>query len=237
MDATPNEARLARLLTVLQKALGHELPNQLVAVQGLTRLLELEEGERLGAEGRGYLGRVAAGAAKAQALVSALAEVARLGRPVAPAEAVDLAEVVAEAVAEAKQLAAGRPAEYHVTIPALLLSAPRPALCKVLVLLLRRVGTAAAHVAVSARPAAEGAEIRVAGDGRAVPPEQAAQLFEPFTGPGGHGLDLFLARELAEGWGGALRVESLGGARTVFVVTCPVSPSRDEGQGTCRPRA
>src|SRR5437899_1008822 len=40
--------RLERLLACFQKALGHEMPNQLVAIGGLLRLLELEEGERLG---------------------------------------------------------------------------------------------------------------------------------------------------------------------------------------------
>jgi signal transduction histidine kinase len=252
MDSNSNETRLGRLLAVLQKGLNHELANQLVAVRGLTRLLELEEGERLSAEGRGYLERVAAGTAKAHALVSALAELARLGRPAAEVETVDLAGAVAEAVAEAKQLAPGCPAEYHGTIPALLGVAPRPALRKVLVHLLRRAGTTAARVEVSARSAAAtGAELRIAGDGPAISPEQVARLFEPFTGPEGHGLDLFLARELAEGWGGALGVESTGGSETAFVVTCPLSslprPSkttgeegsgpRDKGQGTCRPRA
>ncbi|HEX5271924.1 MAG TPA: ATP-binding protein [Gemmataceae bacterium] len=219
MNVTPNETRLARLLAVLRKGLGHELPNQLVAVQGLARLLDLEEGGRLSADGRGYLGRVAAGAARAHALVGALAEVARLAVP-EPAEAVDLAEVVAESIAGAKQLAVGRPAEYHATVPALALPAPRPALCKVLVLLLRRA--AATRAAVGTRPTAAGVEIVVAGDAPAVPPEQAGRQFEPFVGPESRGLDLFLARELAEGWGGSVRYEPGDGAGTVFVVSCPL---------------
>jgi signal transduction histidine kinase len=220
MDATPNEIRLGRLLAVLQKGLGHELPNQLVAVQGMARLLALEEGERLSAEGRDYLGRVAAGAAKAHALVSALAEVARLARPSAPNEAVDLAEAVAEAVAEAKQLAPGRSPEYHATVPALLLSSPRPALRTVLLALLRHAGTAAERVELNTRPAATGVDLLIAGDGPGVSQER---LFEPFVGPDGRGLDLFLAREIAEGWGGSVRSEPGERAGTVFVVTCPLS--------------
>jgi hypothetical protein len=86
-DATPSSAdgvsadRLAHLLAVLRQALGHDLPNQLIAVQGLARLLELEQGERLGAEGRDYLGRLAAGAAAAHARVAELAELVRQARP------------------------------------------------------------------------------------------------------------------------------------------------------------
>ncbi len=221
MNPADNEARLARLLAVLRKGLGHEMANQLVAVQGLARLVEQEEGERLSAEGRAQLARVAAGAAKAHALAGALADVARLAGPPAPAERVDLAELVAEVVAEAKQLAAGRRTEYHASVQALALSVSRPALRKVLAILLRR--TAGARVEVTTRPIAEAAEICIVAEGSVFSPESAGRAFEPFTGPEGQGLDLFLARELAEGWGGSLRLEPAeDGAGTVFVVTCPL---------------
>jgi signal transduction histidine kinase len=227
-DAIPTGDHLARLLAVLQKGLGHELPNQLVAMQGMARLLELEEGERLSPEGQGYLGRLANGAAKAHALVSALAEVARLTHPPAPPEAVRLPEIVAEAIAEAKQLAPGGPVEYYGSVPDLLLSAPRLALRRVLVLLLRRaetvcMGERPVRIEVNARPGVAGAEICVAGDGLAIPPEQLERLFEPFVGSQGHGLDLFLARQLAEGWGGAVRVEGRPDRGCELIVTCPLS--------------
>jgi signal transduction histidine kinase len=227
----PTAARLARLLAVLQKGLGHELPNQLVAIQGLARLLELEEGERLSPEGQDYLARVAVGTAKVHALVSALAEVARLGWPPPPAEVVSLPEAVAEAIAQAKQLAPGGPVEYHGSVPDMLLSAPRAPLRRVLVLLLRRAGTTCTggrplRVEVSARAGATAAEIRVAGDGLVLPPEQLERLFEPLTGAEGNGLDLFLARHLAEGWGGAVRVEDQPGSGGALIVTCPLSGVR-----------
>jgi hypothetical protein len=85
-DATPTADRLARLLAVLEKALGHDLPNQLIAVQGLARLLEQDHGERLGAEGRDYLGRLAAGAAKAHALAADLATLVRQASSSAPTD-------------------------------------------------------------------------------------------------------------------------------------------------------
>jgi signal transduction histidine kinase len=221
MDAASHANRLARLLAVLQKGLGHELPNRLVAVQGLARLLEAEEVERLGADGRDYLRRLGAAADRAHALAAALADVARLARPPAAVEKADLADVVAEAIAEAKQLAAPTPPEYHASIPALALSVHGPALSRVLVRLLKHAGVA--RVDVSAGPAPAGAAIRIAGDRPAVPPEQAVRLFEPFAGAEDEGLDLFLARELAEGWGGSVVLESGGGAGTAFVVTCPLS--------------
>ncbi len=76
--------RLAPLLAALQQALGHDLPNQLIAVQGLARLLELEQGERLSAEGRDYLARLAAAAARAHALVAELAGLVRQARQAPP---------------------------------------------------------------------------------------------------------------------------------------------------------
>ena len=227
-DATPTADRLARLMAVLQKALGHELPNQLIAVQGLARLLDLEHGERLGAEGRDYLGRLAAGAARAHALVAELADVARLARPAAPSEAVDFAEVAAEAVAEARQ-SAGRPAEYQEPGPTLVLAVPRAALRKLLVILMRRAAAGAegrpAGVELSVRPCGAWAEVRVAGDGAPLPDDS-------FGGEDGRGLDLFLARQLAESWGGSLRAEARAPRGSAFVVTCPFASATDGGPGT-----
>jgi two-component system sensor histidine kinase KdpD len=218
-------ARHERLLAMLQKALGHELPTQLIAVQGLARLLELEEGERLGEEGRAYLGRLSAAAEKAHALVAELAEVVRLERSPAPAGGADLAEVAAEAIAEVKQLAADRPVEYHGPGQAPVVSVPRPALRKLLVLLLRRAGTKGTderplRVEVNTRLSPTDVEIRVSDDGATLPGAAMERLFEPFAGAG---LDLFLVRHLAEGWGGTVRVEARPGGGSVFVVTCPLS--------------
>ncbi|HKI35960.1 MAG TPA: ATP-binding protein [Gemmataceae bacterium] len=226
-EADRAAARLVRLLAVLQKGLGHELPNRLAAVQGLARLLELEEGERLSADGREYLWRLATGAEKAHALVTALAEVACLGKPAPPAGAVDVAEVVAEAVAEVKQLAPGRSVEYHASERTLLLSAPRLALRKVLVVLLRHAASAGTEVyplqvAVSPPITDTEVEVRVAVGGPAIPPEKMDRLFEPFTGADDPGLELFLVRQLAEDWGGVVRAESGRDSGTVFIVTCPL---------------
>jgi hypothetical protein len=68
--------RCERLLAVLRQGLAHDLPNHLIALEGLARLLEAEEGERLSAEGRDYVGRLAAAAARAHAVVASLAATA-----------------------------------------------------------------------------------------------------------------------------------------------------------------
>src|SRR5437870_1875703 len=87
-------ARAERLLACYRQAVGHELPNQLVAIQGLVRVLEFEEGARLSAEGRDYLQRLAAAAQRTHALLRTLAAIGRVGRePVGP-EPLALADVV-----------------------------------------------------------------------------------------------------------------------------------------------
>jgi len=226
-DQATGAARLRPILAVLQQGLGHELPNHLIAVEGLARLLALEEGDRLGADGRDYLRRLTAAAEKAHALVAALAEVARLGRPTEPIEAVDFAEVAAEAIALAKQLAADRPAAYHGPDRTLLLAAPRNALRKALVLLLRRAATGTderpAQIDLRLRPTATEAEICVSEGNEAVAREETERLFEPFAGGDDRGLDLFLVRHLAEAWGGMVRIEARPGQGTAILLTCPLA--------------
>src|SRR5262245_37101959 len=61
-DPAPADQRTERLLACIQCALNHDLPNQLVALQGLVQLLEAEEKGRLGSEGMDFLLRLGASA-------------------------------------------------------------------------------------------------------------------------------------------------------------------------------
>ncbi len=79
-DAPLPHDSLDDLLALLQKALGHELPNHLVAVQGLARMLEMEQAERLDDEGKDYLRRLAAAAQRAHELARSLADRVRAER-------------------------------------------------------------------------------------------------------------------------------------------------------------
>src|SRR5262245_29713068 len=128
-----------RLLAWYRQVLGHDLPNILLAVQGMLRLLELDEGDRLGERGHEYLRRLAAATGRAQGVVRLLAELGQAGRDPEPAGPVALDELVAEAAAEIKQLFPGREIEYHLTLLAPTLTGPRRALRRALVQLLRYV--------------------------------------------------------------------------------------------------
>jgi signal transduction histidine kinase len=224
MDPIPHPSE--RLLACYRQALGHELPNQLVAIQGLVRLLQLDEADRLSAEARDYLDRLAGLARRAHDLARELAELGRAGP--GPAPPADVAEVVAEAAAEVKQLCPGRPFEYHVGGESSSFPVPYLALRQVLVRLLRHaVGVGPPdrplRVEVQTRP---GPELWVGDDGPGLPADTLARVFEPFV-PAQAGVGLFAVRHLAEAWGGTARVRSEPGRGTTFVLTAPTR--RDEG--------
>ena len=71
--------RADRLLRKMHPVFSHDLPNQLVAIQGLLQLLEEEETLPPSSEGREYVGRLQRVAEKAASMVHFLKELGRLG--------------------------------------------------------------------------------------------------------------------------------------------------------------
>jgi cell cycle sensor histidine kinase DivJ len=213
--------RADRLLALYQQVLGHDLPNVLVSIQGLARLLNAEYGPRIDPDARTLLGRLAELAHRADATARSTATVGRTCRDATPATPVPLNDAVREAVAQVNFVSSALGVEYDVAekMPVLLVS--RPALHQVLVQLLgnaSRAGVAGRplRVAVSARNSSRGVELRVADNGRELAPEQIRRLGEA-TGDG-QGTGLFLVRELVAGWGGALHVRSEAGQGTVVTI-------------------
>jgi signal transduction histidine kinase len=208
------------LLACLQEALGHGLPNQLVAVQGLARLVLEEQGPRLDAEGRDLLGRVADLSREADRAVRTLAEVVRACRE--PAAVSDPREVAREAGAEAELLPGGASIGYDFQGEVPFLNVPRRALSQALAQLLRNACQAGEpgrplHVTVGARPAGGGAEVWVEDDGRGLAPGQLQALDDTLAGrrgAAGPWWGLFLVRQVAAAWGGAVRVWSEPGRGT-----------------------
>src|SRR5262249_39001018 len=94
----------ARLLAAYQKALGHELPNQLVALQGLAQILAAEFSEHMDDEARRHLDRLVALTRHADECVRVLAQVGRWYRDREPRTPVRVAELAEEAVAEVNLL-------------------------------------------------------------------------------------------------------------------------------------
>ncbi|MFN3521857.1 MAG: sensor histidine kinase [Phenylobacterium sp.] len=83
------------------------------------------------------------------------------------------------------------------------------------------------EVQVSLEQAGEVSVVRVADNGPGVPERARERLFQPFAGssrPGGAGLGLAIARELAQGHGGELALAETGPQGTVFELRLPGSP-------------
>src|SRR5262249_35917259 len=110
-------ARAQRLLACFQQAVGHELPNLLVALQGTARVLEQEAGDRLDAETRSGLLRLGDLAARIHQFVVALAEVGRTCRRVEPLAEVSLEDVCREAAAEVSWLCPRPAVRYDMLQP------------------------------------------------------------------------------------------------------------------------
>jgi signal transduction histidine kinase len=68
------------------------------------------------------------------------------------------------------------------------------------------------------------AEVRVADNGPGIAPENLQSIFQPFVSTKGKGMGLGLAicREIVEGHGGRMDVESVVGKGTTFIVTLPL---------------
>jgi signal transduction histidine kinase len=81
------------------------------------------------------------------------------------------------------------------------------------------------HVRVSCRGEAGRVTVRVADDGPGIPADVLARLGEPFftTRARGTGLGLYLSRQLVQGAGGSLVVESRPGAGTTVTVELPLA--------------
>jgi signal transduction histidine kinase len=218
--------RARRLLDCWQRALGHELPNQMLGIAGLARLLEETQSERLDADGRDCLERLIEAAQRGGRLLDALAELGTLCREVGADEGVSLVEVAQEAEAEANLLGKEAVIEYDFQTDLPNLAVSRRALHQVLAHLLRNAIEAAQpsrllRIRVGGRTCAEGVEFWVADNGCGLRLARPERLFEPFANRRGEdswGLGLFLVREIVAAWHGTLRVQSEAGEGTTFTV-------------------
>jgi signal transduction histidine kinase len=76
-----------------------------------------------------------------------------------------------------------------------------------------------------------GCEIHVENDGAAIPHDDVARVFEPFftTKPGGTGLGLPIARNIARAHGGEIRLGANESGRVKFVLQLPGFPEPGAG--------
>jgi signal transduction histidine kinase len=235
------QERMARFIACLQTYIGHELPNQLVAMQAFARLLLEQNAGALDEEGRMMLGRIATMAQKADMLARRLAEIGRLLREPPWGMPLPADEVVREAIAEANVLGAPAGIVYDVQESLPTVHASRRLLHQVLVQLLRNAGQAITEgrdgredtaplspsgtIAVGGKREPAGVSLWVRDTGRGMT-EGQADLFEPFAAgrfprASGIGLGLFLVTQAVARWGGILRMQSQFGQGSTFTLFLP----------------
>jgi signal transduction histidine kinase len=78
----------------------------------------------------------------------------------------------------------------------------------------------AVHVALAQRDESRVVSVAVQDNGHGIPADVLPRIFEPHfsTRTSGSGLGLAISRQLVEGWGGAIRVESEVGRGTAVVI-------------------
>jgi len=236
-----SESRLRRFVADA----SHELRTPLTSVRGYAELLRKgalqDESERVQAAAR-----IEAEAARMGLLVDDLLLLARLdqGRPLERVP-VDLAAVVAEAVAAAVVVHGDHPVRWHAEAPVPVVGDP----VRLRQVVDNLVANALEHtppgteVQVVARVEGAEAGVSVADTGPGLSQEQAAQVFEPFyrattarTGAGA-GLGLSIVAALVHAHGGRVAVESAPGHGSRFEVRLPAAPSPETGAPPAAPTA
>jgi signal transduction histidine kinase len=228
-QVNPQWLQAEPLLACYQSFLGHDLPGQLVALQGLARLLLLQSAS-LPAETVDLLGRLAGITQKVDALVRRVADLGRIQREPPFGPPVSLADVVGAAAAEVR--CTGLSLECALAGDVSTLPLSRRLFHQVLVQLFRNAAQAAltgsvGHVEVQGQkhPSAFpgwSCAIQVRDQGRGLTAEQLPRLFLPLVqssvAEGGIGLGLFQVRQIVGHWQGGLHVWSEPGQGTAFTL-------------------
>ncbi len=211
---------------------SHELRTPLASVQAYAELFERGARDRPADLARAMAG-IEREAKRMGILVDDLLLLARLdqGRPL-ERKAVDLTEVVGEAVDAARMLEPGRPIDL-VTPGPLVVTGDRARLRQVVDNLLANVRAhtpPATAAAVRLAREQETAVVEVADEGPGLGAEQAARVFERFyradpsrsKDRGGSGLGLTIVAAIAAAHGGDASVLSAPGEGTTFRVSLPL---------------
>ena len=211
--------------------MSHELRTPLNAILGFGQLLEMEE---LDQEQRESVAQILKGGRHLLGLINEVLDIARIeaGRVSLSIEPVAVKEVVGECLDLVRPLASERRVTLEVDAPGGedgYCMADRQRLKQVLLNLLsnavkyNRPG-GSATVRWSDAPD-DRLRMEVSDQGAGIPPEKLERIFVPFdrlgaeqTGVEGTGLGLALSKRLMEAMGGTLRVESVLGVGSTFII-------------------
>jgi two-component system OmpR family sensor kinase len=213
---------------------SHELRTPLASIRGYAELFRLgasKDPEKVAAS----MARIESEAARMGELVENLLTLARLDQlPEVARKRVDVAELVGEAVQDARASAPERRIELHTDGAVSVMGDPSQ-LKQVVSNLLRNAlvhtpnGT---DINVDVGIAASEAVVAVRDRGRGLPAGDSDALFERFwraepgrgRGPAGAGLGLSIVKAIVEAHGGSVKAENAPGGGAVFTVRLPRSP-------------
>jgi len=210
---------------------SHDLRAPLISMEGFARLLAEEYSERLDAEGRDYLRRVRANVGAMDRLLTDLLELSRVGRVEESAEAVDVGEVVAEALEELAGIIKQSGAEVTVAqdLPTARYSPAR--LCQVFSNLISNAikfsqPGVAPRIEIGYEPAERAHRFRVKDNGIGIAPAHREKIFQIFgrlqqKKVEGTGIGLAIVKRIVEDHGGEVGVDSAPGAGSTFWFTVP----------------
>jgi signal transduction histidine kinase len=218
---------------------SHELRTPLTTIRGYAELY------RQGALGPDRLPnamrRIEQEADRMSSLVAELLELARLDRNSSlDLTDTDMAELVRDAVADAKAVEPARPVNAT-TPPRLIVVADEPRIRQVLANLLGNVRehtTTETPVAVRLARAGQGALLEVTDAGQGMSEEAAARAFDRFYRGGhngnghGSGLGLSIVQAIATAHGGHAMLKSATGMGTSVQIWIPFRPPGQPGTGT-----
>ena len=217
--------------------LGHELRNPLAPILTALHLMRLRATDPSTERERAVIERQVAHLSR---LVDDLLDVSRatMGKLDLRRERVDVATAVARAVEMSRPLIESKHHQLVVSVPvgALYVAADVVRLAQVIANLLQNAAKytdAGGHIEIDGR--VDGAEvvIRVRDDGRGIPPDQLASMFELFVqgdqppdrSQGGLGIGLTIVRSLVQLHGGTVNARSEGPGRgSEFTVRLPAVP-------------
>jgi signal transduction histidine kinase len=227
----------ALLLSCFQKALGHELPNMLVAAQGTARFLAAE----VPAEQKAALEHLAELIQKADSLVRRLAQLGRMLREPPHREAVNLEELVHEAAVEVRMTKGLPRANLKLAADLPTLVTDRERLRQVLLQVLRNAHQAARaehSLTIRVEWDKEAHALRLIDNGRGLPPRPLDSLLQPFHpancdqhGERSQGLGLFTAQVLLSSLGGTLTLSSGPTGTTVEIRFSGAGVAPDDSPG------
>ena len=216
-----------RLLACYQQALGHDLPNKLVALQGLARLLGDELAGQLSGDTRECLERVVSLTRQIHEQIANLAEIGRACRQPGPVTPLGLEALWAEIGAEITCLSPERELQFTSKGPLPRPIVPGRAARRVLQELAlhavrRTPGQSPLHLTLGCQASSVETLLSVHDDGPTPAPAELANSLEArLDDPRGPALGLFLVSLLVQGWGGTFRLTAPSEGGCLALVQLP----------------